>query len=96
MERLCDPTHWRTLPVSEFEQMFVQHGFQTAMKVERDARLTLEDWIRFGGASTENATRLREMAAAAVDQNRAGLKFTRDGDQIRLVHNSVSFVIEKE
>jgi ubiquinone/menaquinone biosynthesis C-methylase UbiE len=96
MERLCDPTHSRTLPGSEFERMFSEHGFRIALKVERDARLTLDDWIRFGGASPENAAKLRELAAAAVDQDRAGLRFTRDGDQIRLVHNSVSFVIEKE
>jgi ubiquinone/menaquinone biosynthesis C-methylase UbiE len=96
MERLCDPTHSRTLPGSEFERMFTEQGFRIALKVERDARLTLDDWIRFGGASPENAARLREMAAAAVDQDRAGLKFTRDGDQIRLVHNSVSFVLEKD
>ncbi len=96
MERLCDPTHSRTLPASEFERMFTEHGFRTALKVERDARLTLDDWIRFGGASPENAAKLRELAAAAVDQDRAGLRFTRDGDQIRLMHNSVSFVIEKE
>jgi ubiquinone/menaquinone biosynthesis C-methylase UbiE len=96
MERLCDPTHSRTLARSEFERMFAERGFRLALKVERDARLTLDDWIRFGGASPENAARLREMAAMAVDQDRAGLKFTRDSDQIRLVHNSVSFVIEKE
>ena len=96
MERLCDPTHSRTLSGSEFERMFADHGFRTALKVERDARLTLDDWIRFGGASPENALKLRELAAAAIDQDRAGLRFTRDGDQIRLVHNSVSFVIEKE
>jgi ubiquinone/menaquinone biosynthesis C-methylase UbiE len=96
MERLCDPTHSRTLPASEFERMFTENGFRIALRVERDARLTLEDWIRFGGATPESAARLREMAAAAVNQDRAGLSFTRDGDQIRLVHNSVSFVLENE
>jgi ubiquinone/menaquinone biosynthesis C-methylase UbiE len=96
MERLCDPSHARTLPSSEFERMFSQHGFRTAMKVARDARLTLDDWIRFGGATAENAAKLRELAEAALAQDGAGLKFSRDGDQIRLVHNSVSFVIEKE
>ncbi|MBV8774149.1 MAG: methyltransferase domain-containing protein [Deltaproteobacteria bacterium] len=96
MERLCDPTHSRTLTASEFERMFTEHGFRVALKVERDARLTLDDWIRFGGASPQNAAKLREMAWAAMDQDRAGLRFTRDRDQIRLVHNSISFVIEKE
>jgi ubiquinone/menaquinone biosynthesis C-methylase UbiE len=96
MERLCDPTHSRTLPSSEFERMFAEHGFRIAMKVERDARLTLEDWIRFGGASPENAAKLRELAQAALEKDSAGLKFRCEGDQIRLVHNSISFVIEKE
>jgi len=36
------------------------------------------------------------MAAEAIGHDGAGLKFSRDADQIRLVHNSVSFVIEKE
>lgn len=96
MERLCDPTHSRTLAASEFERMFTEHGLRVALKVERDARLTLEDWIRFGGAPPENAGKLRQMAREAIDQDSAGLKFTRDGGQIRLVHNSVSFVLEKE
>jgi ubiquinone/menaquinone biosynthesis C-methylase UbiE len=96
LERLSDPTHSRTLPASEFERMFAEYGFRVVMKVARDARLTLDDWIRFGGASAENAARLRELVQAAVEDDRAGLKLTRDGDQIRLVHNSVSFVLEKE
>jgi ubiquinone/menaquinone biosynthesis C-methylase UbiE len=96
MERLCDPTHSRTLPLSEFERMFTLHGFRTVMKVARDARLTLEDWIRFGGAPPENVARLRVMAQSALDDDRAGLKFMRDGDHIRLVHNSLIFVLEKD
>jgi len=96
LERLCDPTHMRTLPVSEFERMFAEHGFRTVMKVARDARMTVDDWIRFGGASPENAARLRELVESSIDTDRAGLRFTRDGDTIRLVHPGVSFVIEKE
>lgn len=96
LERLCDPTHGRTLPVSEFQRMFAEHGFRTAMKVERDSRLTVDDWIRFGSAPPENAAKLRELAESAVDSDRAGLRMTRDGETIRLIHNSVSFVIEKD
>jgi ubiquinone/menaquinone biosynthesis C-methylase UbiE len=96
LERLCDPTHARSLPVSEFERMFAEHGFRVAMKVERDARLTLDDWIRFGAPPPENESLLRELAASAVDGDKAGLKFARDGDTIRLAHNSVTFVIEKD
>jgi len=96
LERLCDPTHTRTLPVSEFEGMFAERGFRTVMKVARDARLTLDDWIRFGGAPPENAAKLRELVESSIDTDRAGLRFTRDGGTIRLVHPSFSFVIERE
>jgi SAM-dependent methyltransferase len=96
LERLCDPTHSRTLPASEFDRMFAENGFRTVMKIARDARLTVDDWIRFGGASRENAVELRELVMSAVDDDGAGLRFTRDGDTIRMMHNSVSFVIEKE
>jgi ubiquinone/menaquinone biosynthesis C-methylase UbiE len=90
MERLCDPTHSRALAASEFERMFTEHGLRVAMRVARDARLTLDDWIRFGGAPPENIAKLRAMVAEALDQDRAGLNFTCDADQIRLVHKSVS------
>jgi len=96
LERLCDTTHVRTLPISEFERMFAEHGFTTVMTVERDARLTMDDWIHFSGTSTENAAKLRELALAAIDDDRAGLRFVREGETIRLTHNSVSFVIEKK
>jgi ubiquinone/menaquinone biosynthesis C-methylase UbiE len=96
LERLSDPTHGRTMPISEFLQMFTDHGFRTAMKVERDSRITVDDWVRFGGATAENATRLRELSAQAVEGDRAGMRMSRDGETIRLIHNSVSFVIEKE
>jgi SAM-dependent methyltransferase len=96
MERLADYTHCRTLPCSEFEAMFAENGLRVVMKVGRDARLTLDDWIRFGGATPENAIKLRQMAEAALDEDRAGMKFMRDGDKIRLIHNSFTFVLEKE
>jgi SAM-dependent methyltransferase len=96
MDRLCDPTHSRTLAISEFEAMFARHGFRVAMKVARDARITVDDWIRFGSPPRENEEKLREMIESAVGDSNDGLKITRDGEVLRLVHNSVSFVIEKE
>jgi hypothetical protein len=41
--------------------------------------------------------KLRELVLAAVHQHSAWLRFTRDGEHVRLVHNSVSFVsLEKD
>jgi len=95
LERLCDPTHARTLPTSEFEQMFAEHGFRISMKIARDSRITLNDWIRFGAPPAENVGRLREIVEASVGLDQPGLKLIRDRDEIRLLHNSISFVLER-
>jgi ubiquinone/menaquinone biosynthesis C-methylase UbiE len=96
LERLCDSTHARMLPVSEFERMFADCGFRVAMKVARETRLTVDDWIKFGGATPANAAKLRDLIARAVDDDRPGLRLTREGETIRLMHTVVSFVIEKD
>jgi len=95
MERLCDPTHARALSVTEFEQLFAAHGFRVAMKIARDSRLAVDDWLRFGGASPENAAQLRTMVAAALESGTPS-RFNRTGDAARIIHTSVSFVIESE
>jgi ubiquinone/menaquinone biosynthesis C-methylase UbiE len=94
-ERLCDPTHGRTLAASEFERMFAAHGFRVAMEIARKARSTAENWMRLGGAPPENLTKLRAMLEDALDGDRAGLSLMRDGDTIRLIHTSMSFVLER-
>lgn len=94
MERLCDPTHGRALTVAEFERMFAEAGFNLAMKVARDSRITVDDWVNFGGATPKNATKLRAMAAAAVKSGKPS-RFRREGNSIKVTHSSVTFVIEK-
>ena len=95
MERLCDPTHGRALTVAEFERLFAAHGFRVAMKIARDSRLTVDDWLRFGPTPPANAAQLRTMAAAALTSG-APSRFNRKGDTVRMVHTSVSFVLERE
>ncbi|MGH8012319.1 MAG: class I SAM-dependent methyltransferase [Candidatus Binataceae bacterium] len=96
LERLCDPTHARALAPSEFERMFTDHGFRVIMKIARDARMNVDDWVAFGHPPAENLARLREMIDTAVEDDKAGLKLTREGDTVRLGHTTVNFVIEKE
>lgn len=95
LERLCDPTHGRTLPASEFERMFAAHGFRVAMKIARKARTTAENWMRLGGAPAENLPKLRAMLEDAVEGDRPGLSLIRDAGTIRLIHTSTSFVLER-
>jgi ubiquinone/menaquinone biosynthesis C-methylase UbiE len=95
LERLCDPTHVRTLAASEFERIFAAAGFIVAMKIERQSLSTVEEWTSFGPAPAENIPIIRAMLEDAVDEDRPGLALQRDRGTIRLMHTSVSFVLER-
>jgi ubiquinone/menaquinone biosynthesis C-methylase UbiE len=96
LERLADPTHARTLAPSEFEAMFAANGFRLVMKIARDSRTTLDDWIGFNDASPENAARIRELMESSLDGDRAGLRAIRDAGTIRTIRTTTTFVIERE
>ena len=76
--------------------MFAEQGFRVSMKIARDSRITLEDWIRFGAPPPENRAELRKLVEDAEGLDQPGLKILRDRDTIRLLHSSVSFVLERE
>ncbi len=96
LERLADPTHVRTLGVSEFETIFAANGFRTVMKIARDARTKLDEWISFNDTSPDNARRIRELMEGSLDGDRAGLRAIRDGDTIRTIRTTTTFIIERE
>jgi ubiquinone/menaquinone biosynthesis C-methylase UbiE len=96
LERLSDPTHARTLAASEFEGMFAAHGFRTVMKIARDARTTLDEWIGFNHTPPAEAARIRDLMEGSLEGDRAGLRAVRDGDTIRTIRTSMTFVIERE
>jgi ubiquinone/menaquinone biosynthesis C-methylase UbiE len=95
LERLCDPTHVRTLAASEFERIFAAEGFIVAMKIARQSRSTFEEWTSWGAAPAENIPIIRAILEEAVDDDRPGLALQRDAGTIRLMHTSVSFVLER-
>jgi len=96
LERLADSTHARTLAASEFETLFAAHGFRTVMKIARDARTTLDEWIGFNHTPPHDAARIRELMEGSVDGDRAGLRAIRDGATIRTIRTSMTFVIERD
>lgn len=95
LERLCDPTHVRTLAASEFERIFAAEGFTVAMRIARQSLSTVEEWTSFGPAPAENIPIIRAILEDAVDEDRPGLALQRDVGTIRLMHTSVSFVLER-
>ncbi len=96
MERLSDPTHARALPPGEFEAMFAAEGFRIAMKIVRETRAGFDDWISFNRTPPDRAAQLRALMEEAAEGDRAGLKMTREGDAIRTVRASATYLIERE
>jgi SAM-dependent methyltransferase len=96
IERLADPTHARTLKASEFDAFFASHGFRAVMKIDRDTRITLDEWLGFNHTPPADAARIRELMKSALDADGTGLRAIRDGDTIRTVRTSTIFVIERE
>ena len=95
LERLADPTHARTLAASEFENIFAANGFRTVMKIARDARTTVDEWIGFNETSPDDGARIRELMEGSLEGDRAGLRAIRDGATIRTIRTSMTFVIER-
>lgn len=95
LERLCDPTHVRMLAESEFDRIFAAAGFSAAMKIARRSLSTVEEWTNFGSAPAENLPIIRALLDEAVAEDRPGLALQRDAGTIRLMHTSVSFVLER-
>ena len=95
LERLCDPTHVRMLAASDFERIFAAEGFTVAMKIARQSLSTVEEWTTFGDPPPENIPIIRAILEDAVDEDRPGLTLQRDAGTIRLMHTSVSFVLER-
>jgi hypothetical protein len=95
LELLCDPMHVRMLAASEFERIFAGAGFTVAMKIARQSTSTVEEWTRFGDPPPDNLPVIRAMLEDAVDGDRPGLALQREAGTIRLMHTSVSFVLER-
>jgi hypothetical protein len=66
------------------------------MKIARDARNTVDEWIGFNDTSPDDAARIRELMERSLDGDRAGLRALRDGEIIRTIRTSMTFVIERQ
>jgi len=95
LERLCDPSHARALPASEFERIFAEQDLDVIYKQTRKTTFTADEFIAHGAPSAATAARIRELMEAAIEGDRAGLSLRRQHGQLRLSHTGVSYVLRK-
>lgn len=95
IERLCDPTHERALPLSELHALFDGAGVERVREIPSTLDYDLEEWMDHG--APDDATR-REIVAlmeGCIDGDRSGLDVRRDAGRIRFTHRTAAFVLER-
>lgn len=95
IERLCDPSHARALPVTEWERMFADAGLKITHRGGRETHYDLESWMAHGGPSPERRTQIYQMMEASLETDRSGLKVRRHNGQIWFSHTGVTYVAAK-
>ena len=95
VERLCDPSHARALPASEFEHMFAAQGCDLLYKQTRKTSYSIEEWIAHGAPPPDQAAQIRELLAASIADDKSGLDIRRVNDTMYFSHTGASYVLRK-
>lgn len=95
IERLCDPTHVRALPRSEFERLFRAQRLEVERQVASELHYDVEEWLAHGGPDAATAERIRRQLENSIAGDRADLAVTREGGRLRFRHRTAAFVLRK-
>jgi ubiquinone/menaquinone biosynthesis C-methylase UbiE len=94
IERLCDPTHVRALPRSEFERLFASIGFGVVAAPSGTMDYDVDEWMAHGGPPASAAAEIVRLFEASLDEDRSGLAVRREGGKLRFSHRVVSFLLQ--
>jgi ubiquinone/menaquinone biosynthesis C-methylase UbiE len=94
IEQLCDPTHVRALPVSEFERIFACAGLRIAFQRRGTLDYDLEEWISHGAPEDRVRSEIESLMESCLSDDRAGLRVRRESGRLRFSHHGVAFVLE--
>lgn len=95
IEQLCDPTHVRALPASEFERMFVEAGLRIVRQPSSTLDYDVEEWISHGAPSDDIRRKILLLMESCLEDDRAGLRVRREDGRLRFSHYAVAFVLER-
>jgi ubiquinone/menaquinone biosynthesis C-methylase UbiE len=95
LERLCDPSHARAIPVSEWERMIAEAELEVSYRGGRETSYDLESWMAHGGPPPERRAQIIEMMQASLETDRSGLKIRHQGSQIWFSHTGVTYALSK-
>ena len=96
IEQLCDPTHVRALPISEFKRIFAAFGLRIAAKRHGTIDYDLEEWISHGAPEEAARREILSLMESCLADDRAGLRVRREGGRLRFSHHGAAFVLERQ
>jgi ubiquinone/menaquinone biosynthesis C-methylase UbiE len=92
LERLCDPSHARSLPESAFERLFADAGLRLITRPKIPLHFSVDEWIKHGGPSEQTEQEIRRLIDASLDGDRTGLNIEREQGKLYFNHTIVTFV----
>ena len=93
IERLCDPTHVRALPLPEFRRLFRAQGLELVREPGSELHYDVEAWIAHGGPDAATAAEIRALLESSMEGDRAGLGVYREQGRLRFRHRTAAFTL---
>jgi ubiquinone/menaquinone biosynthesis C-methylase UbiE len=93
IERLCDPSHARALPRSEFLRLFRAQGLEIERQPGSEMRYDVDEWLARGGPDAATAAEIRALLEASIEGDRADLAVQRVDGRLRFRHRTAAFVL---
>ena len=86
LERERDPSHVRSLPLSELVGLFEQHGLRRVRTHTYQTRRELGEWFAISHTPAMAAERIRAEFVASIPGDQTGLQVQQDGEQVGFMH----------
>ena len=93
IEQLCDPTHVRALPLSEFLRLFRARDLELVRQPASELSYDALEWIAHGGPDAATADRILALLEDSMEGDRAGLAVHRKDGRLRFRHRTAVFVL---
>jgi hypothetical protein len=93
IERLCDPSHARALPLSELERMFAAQRLEVVRRPSSELHYDVEEWLAHGGPDAATAAQIRRLLEASLERDTTGLAVYRRDGRLRFRHCTAAFVL---
>lgn len=96
IERLCDPSHARALPLSELTRLFAEAELETLAAPQGELGYEVEEWIAHGGPDEATAAEIRRLLEGCLEEDRADLGVHRDAEgRLRFRHHTAAFLLRR-